>query len=127
MNDEKFQTACAECKRLLQECGAHYVLLAGYEDGSGIRAICRSVDAREAELTTLLVTLVNYVPAIRGFFRPSFVEICKHAPESAGGDGDMKAAARNMAAADVAKTQRGAEGMDILDEVLNGPIHEGTD
>lgn len=97
MNEERFIDVFNECKQKLEESGAHFLLLAGKDDALAGRTIFRAVGAERDDLTVLIITLVNAVPEIRGMFRPSFVEICRHAPESAGGDGDMAAAERVFA------------------------------
>lgn len=97
MSEERFSEIFNECKQKLEESGAHFLLLAGKDDAFGGRTICRAVGATRDELTALIIALVNDVPSIRGFFLPSFVEICRHAPESAGGDGDMKKIATALA------------------------------
>lgn len=92
MGEERLIDVFNECRRKLEESGAHFLLLAGKDDDFDGRTIFRAVGAERDDLTVLIITLVNAVPEIRGMFRPSFVEICRHAPESAGGDGDMAAA-----------------------------------
>lgn len=97
MSEERFSEIFNECKQKLEESGAHFLLLAGKDDDVAGRTIFRAVGAERDDLTVLIITLVNAVPEIRGMFRPSFVEICRHAPESAGGDGDMAAAEKVFA------------------------------
>lgn len=77
--------------------------MAGKDDAVAGRMILRAVGAERDDLTALIITLVNAVPEIRGIFRPSFVEICRHAPKEAGGDGDMAAAAKVIALLEVSR------------------------
>ncbi len=97
MNEKNFSDAFNECKQKLEESGAHFLLLAGKDDDLAGRTIFRAVGAERNDLTVLIITLVNAVPEIREFFLPSFLEICSHAPEGAGGDGDVEKMATALA------------------------------
>ena len=83
MSEERLINVFNECRQKLKESGAHFLLLAGKDDDVAGRTIFRAVSAERDELTVLVITLVNAIPEIRGMFRPSFVEICRHAPKSA--------------------------------------------
>ena len=88
-NKDKALNISAALTEKLNAVGAKFLVVTGVEDELGGFHIARFCNASQHELRDFLTVLVNGEPSIRYAFRPSFVELCSHAPRYAGGDGLM--------------------------------------
>ena len=88
-NEDKTLNISAALTEKLNAVGAKFLVVTGVEDERGGYHIARFCNASRHELMEFFTVLVNEMPEVRGVYRPSFVELCSHAPRYAGGDGLM--------------------------------------
>lgn len=86
-NEDKTLNISAALTEKLNAVGAKFLVVTGVEDERGGYHIARLCNASRHELMEFFTVLVNEMPEVRAVFRPSFVELCSHAPRYAGGDG----------------------------------------